>query len=211
MQILLAAATEIEIAPFIRNHPSADVLVTGVGVPATIYHLTKRIRQMDYDLVIQAGIAGTFLPAMELGKVVVVQADAFADIGVKAGNVFSTVFDMGLADRNHPPFQEGWLVNPHAVLHDAHHEQVKAITVNTVTDDTEYTGWLTSKFNGSIETMEGAALHYVCLNEAVPFLQIRAISNQVGERDKGKWEMKRAIENLNREMTLLYEGWVNGK
>jgi futalosine hydrolase len=35
----------------------------------------------------------------------------------------------------------------------------------------------------------------------VPFIQIRSISNYVGERDKTKWKMKEAIENLNQ--TLL--------
>ncbi len=48
--------------------------------------------------------------------------------------------------------------------------------------------------------MEGAALHYVCLQEQIPFVQIRSVSNYVGERDKTKWKMKEAIENLNTEL-----------
>ena len=51
--------------------------------------------------------------------------------------------------------------------------------------------------------MEGAAFHYVCLQENIPFVQLRAISNFVGERDKSKWLMKEAIENLNRETIAL--------
>ena len=49
--------------------------------------------------------------------------------------------------------------------------------------------------------MEGAALHYVCRSMKVPFLQMRVVSNYIGERDKTKWMLGGAIENLNN--TLL--------
>ena len=58
-------------------------------------------------------------------------------------------------------------------------------------------------FNADIETMEGAALHYVCLQENISFLQIRSVSNHVGERDKTKWKMKQAIEDLNKHLAKL--------
>ena len=54
------------------------------------------------------------------------------------------------------------------------------------------TGFYENKFLPVIESMEGAALHYVCLMEKIPFLQIRSISNYIGERDKKKWNMKDA-------------------
>jgi futalosine hydrolase len=51
--------------------------------------------------------------------------------------------------------------------------------------------------------MEGAAFHYVCMHMNVPFLQVRSISNMVGERDKSKWKMKDAISNLNDELSKI--------
>ncbi|HMR84510.1 MAG TPA: futalosine hydrolase, partial [Niabella sp.] len=54
-----------------------------------------------------------------------------------------------------------------------------------------------------IESMEGAALHYVALMEKVPFLQIRGLSNYVGERDKSRWQMSEAITNLNGELLRI--------
>jgi futalosine hydrolase len=51
--------------------------------------------------------------------------------------------------------------------------------------------------------MEGAGLHYVALMEKLPFLQIRSVSNFIGERDKTKWEMKKSITNLNRALQQL--------
>ena len=48
--------------------------------------------------------------------------------------------------------------------------------------------------------MEGAVLHYICLQEDIPFLQLRSISNYVGERDKTRWKIKEAVDNLNAEL-----------
>ena len=62
---------------------------------------------------------------------------------------------------------------------------------------------LVETFAPQTETMEGAALHYVCLQQNLPFLQIRSISNEVGERDKSKWKIKEAVEDLNSELIKL--------
>jgi futalosine hydrolase len=51
--------------------------------------------------------------------------------------------------------------------------------------------------------MEGAAFHFVCLQQKIPFIQIRSISNSVGERDKTKWVIKDAVNNLNSELVKL--------
>lgn len=210
MQILVAAATALEIAPFIKKYPSADILVAGVGSPATIYHLTRRIRLIDYDLVIQAGIAGCFNTEVALGKVVVVHADTFADVGIRTNNGFSSLFDEGLADANHSPYTDGWLINPNRLLETLIYDKVIGITVNTLTDDKNITVQLATKYKAFLESMEGAALHYVCLQENVSFLQLRSISNYVGERNKSKWDMKLGIENLNNVLQEIYEQFLQG-
>ena len=50
------------------------------------------------------------------------------------------------------------------------------------------------KFKADIETMEGAALHYVCLQNNIPFLQIRTISNYVEIRNKDNWNIPLALQ-----------------
>mgnify|MGYP001168708509 CR=1 FL=1 len=197
MQILLVAATENEIAPFLAQKPSADYLVTGVGCPVTIYQLSKRLHHLDYDLVIQAGIAGSFSHALPLGEVVLVKRDCFADLGVIEKNGLYSVFDKGFADENHFPFTNGWLGNDNPVLNNIFLQHVDAVTVNTVTDDAKQISRMVSKYNPQIESMEGAALHFVCLQENVPFLQLRSVSNFVGERNKANWKLKESIEGLN--------------
>lgn len=197
MNILCVAATEFEIAPFLKERPAADFLITGVGTPMAIYHIGKRLQQIDYDLVIQAGIAGSFPGKAELGEVVFVEKDVFADLGISEQQEFFTLFDKGFADKNEFPFSEGWLKNPSLLMNIFPIKKCAGVTVNTVTDNVKQSEQLVTKFKADVESMEGSALHYTCLQEKTPFLQLRSISNYVGERDKTKWKMKEAIDNLN--------------
>jgi futalosine hydrolase len=83
MKILVVASTQLEIEPFINLKNNTEVLICGVGIPSTVYHLTKKLLQEKYDFVIQAGIGGSFTKKIKLGEVVAVEQDAFADIGVE--------------------------------------------------------------------------------------------------------------------------------
>ena len=203
MQILLIAATAPEIEPFTVVDERTDVLITGVGIPSAIYHLQKRIQQMDYDFIIQAGIAGSFHSKIVLGQTVLVKQDCFADLGIEEKEIYTPVFNTAFADKDEFPFTDGWLMNTDDDVKYPDLPKVKAITVNKVSDSELQKQQFIKTFNADIETMEGAALHFVCLQERIPFLQVRSVSNYVGERDKSKWKMKEAIENLNKELLTL--------
>ena len=212
MYILLTAATSFEIDPtlallekseFNFNNHEIEVLITGIGQAAATYILTYNLQNKRPDLVIQAGIAGTFTNELLLGQTVFVKQDAFGDLGMEEKEIFTSVFDAGFANKNNPPFTDGSLINEHPLLDNASLQIVKAVTVNKVSDSLVQKQQLINCFAPQIETMEGAALHYVCLQENIPFIQIRSISNEVGERDKSKWKMKEAIENLNNELQKL--------
>ena len=203
MRILVIAATEFEIAPFIADNKDVEVLITGVGVPSTMYHLQKKLPEKAWDLVIQAGIAGSFNYDLGLGEVVLVKQDTFADIGMEEKENFMTIFQAGFAEKDSYPFSDGWLINPNPLFSRSLLPAVKGITVNKVSDSMVQKLQSINNFAPEIESMEGAALHYVCLQERVPFIQIRSISNCIGERDKGKWKLKEAIENLNLALRKL--------
>lgn len=64
---------------------------------------------------------------------------------------------------------------------------------------------LVKKYNPHTESMEGAALHYVCREANIPFIQVRAISNYVGERNKEHWKIKEAIDSLNEHLLKYVE------
>ncbi len=203
MQILLVAATEQEIQQQPAAGSDMDILVTGVGSPATIYHLQKRLQQIQYDIVIQAGIAGSFTNGPGLVETVLVEQDTFADLGISEKGNFQTIFDVNLSNKNEFPFTDGWLINKNELLRSLSFKKVRAITVNTISDDKLLLQQRENTFQPGIETMEGAALHYICLQENIPFIQIRTISNFVGERDKTKWKLKDAIENLDNALQQI--------
>ena len=201
MKILLLSATQQEIQPFLLTLDAIpfkpDVLIGGLGVTATAYHLTKQLHHHHYDLVIQAGVAGKFENGSELGEVVIVKQDCFADLGAVEQNEFKTIQQMGFS--NEPE----WYINNLHLLNKLAYKQVKAITVNTVTDDAIAIKRLQLKWAADIESMEGAALHYVCQHQQTNYMQLRSISNVVGIRDKSQWHLKEAIENLNTELSSI--------
>jgi futalosine hydrolase len=101
---------------------------------------------------------------------------------------------MGLAEKNMAPFEQGALVNHHDTLFDAlSMPVVSAVSVNEISTSTEKIKLLSEKYKADIESMEGAAVHYVCTLQQIPFVQIRGISNLVGERDKSKWKIRESL------------------
>lgn len=212
MKILLTAATTFEIEPTLQliekkglsSSTEIIVVITGIGSVNATYLLTTAITNQKPGMVIQAGLAGSF-NYNEIGpaKTVLVKYDAFGDLGMEEKGTFTTVFDAGFAGKNHFPFTDGWLINPHSLLNNSALPVVKSVTINKVSDSNIQKEQLIKTFSPQTETMEGAALHYVCLQQQIPFLQIRSISNEVGERDKSKWQIKQAVENLNTELIKL--------
>jgi futalosine hydrolase len=210
MNCLLAAATAKEISLFLDhyrisdNKPDTDILITGIGLTAATYSLSKQIHLKKPDLIIQAGIAGCFDKNISLGSVVVVKQDTIADQSVIENKQLKTMFDLKLISFNQAPFSKGWLVNPHKdLIKQTKLKAVNAVSVNHITTSKQMMDLIEKKFCPAIESMEGASLHYVGLVEKIPFLQIRSISNYTGERNKQKWNLKDAIINLNKEIVGL--------
>lgn len=60
------------------------------------------------------------------------------------------------------------------------------ISVNEITTQAQKVRFYKKQFNPVIESMEGAALHYIALQEKIPFIQLRSTSNYIAERNKKK-------------------------
>jgi len=210
MHILLAAATMVEIQPTIdalgqqvTRKDGPAILITGVGGIATTWSLMRQFDSERPDLVIQAGIAGC-LTGNRPGEVFAISEDRLADLGVWENEGFHSLFDMGLTQENDFPFSKGRLINPyHRLLALTGLEAVGGMTVNEITTDTHRTHWYQQNTNAVVESMEGGPLHYVCLQEGIPFLQLRSVSNAVGMRDKTKWEIGLAIACLNEQLIRI--------
>jgi futalosine hydrolase len=213
MELIITSATPFEIAPlqqwlqehfepqkdgsFAKGDLSIHCLITGVGMVKTAFHLATFFAQSRPDLVINAGIAGTYVDRFPIGSVVHVVADRFGDLGVEeADGDFTDVHQMDLIPANEFPFQNGWLLNPDAAEYDFL-PQATCITVNKVHGTQQSIYNITEKYQPEIESMEGAAFAYACLATQVKFLQIRSISNIVEPRNRANWNLPLAIDNLN--------------
>lgn len=206
MNVLVVAATEVEIGPFIEylqsTSPPAgmevNTLISGVGMVATTYALTRHLQTHKYDLVIQAGVGGSYSTDLHLGEVVFITSEQYGDLGAEGQDKYLDIFEMGLLAENTPPHINGKLNTPPLPVHEKISlPHVSGLTVNTVSGNERTIELRKEKFCCQVESMEGAAFHYVCLQEKAPFAQVRAISNYVTPRDKSQWKMKEAIINLN--------------
>ena len=215
MKILVVSATEKEILPLrnkLKVNKSAacvmkygviksfdvDYLVTGIGGVLTTYALTKTLMARKYDLVINTGIAGSFNVDLEIGEVVFVQTEEFADLGIEDKDELYTMFEKGFMKKDENPFKNAKLENPYKF--DLNLKKVSGITVNTTHGNKQSIQKFKNKFNADIETMGGAACVYVCLQQGITFMQIRSISNYVEERNEANWNIPLAIENLTEKL-----------
>lgn len=200
-KILIVAATADEIADtlaFLDNasdKPGAvvETLITGVGMTATAYHLGLKLASSGpFDLIVNAGIAGSFDRSLPPGTVVNVTEDTFAELGAEDGDSFLPIEDLGFSESTfYSHFTES---DPLVEALPAR----KGITVNRVHGNDKSIRLIRERFgDAGIESMEGAAVFYAAAQSGIPVIQIRGVSNYVEPRNRAAWEIGPAITALN--------------
>lgn len=204
MKILLLAATPKEMEtvrqalPEFENQLELDYLISGVGLTATAYALTKTLQEQDYEFVFNFGIAGSFDDDLQIADVVEVTEEHFADLGAESPEGFLSAFEIGLWKKEQTPFKDGILKcsYPKELEGKLSYPKVKGVSVNQVHGNVKSIQALKARYGKGIEGMEGAACFFVCALEEVPCIQLRAISNRVEPRDRESWEIEKALRNL---------------
>lgn len=166
-----------------------DLLICGPGIPASMFNTMQLLSAETYNEILLAGIAGSYDKKLTAGSLVCVESEQFADIGVQDKMNFTSLC-------NHKEWAEiyhnGKINNPNRDL--MKDTQLPLVTSNTVNlNNLPFEGVPTA----AIENMEGAGLFMIFNEIKIPFLEIRAISNQVSERNKSKWNIHNAVENLS--------------
>ncbi len=184
MNVLVVTATKEELNIASDNH-----LISGVGMVSTAISVTNALKSKHYDLVINAGVAGSFNRSLQIGDVVEVNEDFISELGAQDGNRFLTPDEMNLQIKNRV------LMPKRTQL-----KSVRGITVNTVHGNEFSIMKIVNRLNPQVESMEGAACMLACHESNIPCVQIRSISNYVEKRNKSKWDLSKAITNLNKEL-----------
>ena len=214
MRILLVAATGDEVAPIVARmgQPTSHagsvsytyaghelhVLIAGVGMVATAAWCGRALAPGSYQLALNVGVCGSFDRELGPGRVVHVASDRIAELGAEDDARFMTVDELNLPGWNKTEYARSLLVNAsppdNRVLQEL--PTVSGITVNTVHGNEASIQAVIERFHPQVESMEGAAFMYACLINAVPFAQVRAVSNVVERRNRQAWRLAEAIGAL---------------
>lgn len=221
MRILITAAEEEELITARQAYNSLSKseqygleitwMLTGIGTTSASYRLTKILNSVDnpFDLAVNIGIAGSFTGEFPIGSVARVMKEYFGDLGFETFSGFQTLFDYKILDADTHPFKNGALHAPE--LSNAvekalnRYKSASAVTVQTVSGLPQKRDQLERDFTPSVESMEGAAFFYVSILERVPFVELRSVSNEVGERDRNKWNIPLALDSLREACKVLLE------
>ncbi|RNF97414.1 futalosine hydrolase, partial [Streptomyces botrytidirepellens] len=194
------------------------VLAAGVGPAAaaagTATALTvAAVRGAPYDLAVSAGIGGGFAPHAPLGSVVVADAVVAADLGAETPDGFAAVTDLGFGTVAHRPppalvTAVATAIGPAGATGTAGATGAisavrgTVLTVSTVTGSAERAAALLRRHPDAVaEAMEGFGVAEAAAAQSVPILEVRAVSNAVGPRDRAAWRIGEALDALAEAFT----------
>ncbi|MFI1100848.1 futalosine hydrolase [Streptomyces melanogenes] len=205
MRVLVVTAVPAERDAVTRACPAGfDVLAGGVGpaaaaaTTATALALPRALKEQGgpptpYDLVVSAGIGGGFLPLAPVGSLVVASRIVAADLGADTPDGYLDVEALGFGRSVHLPPQE----LGRAVADATGAAYGPVLTVSTVTGTAARAAELAARHPGAAaEAMEGFGVAEAAAQQGVPALEIRAVSNAVGPRDRSAWRIGDALGAL---------------
>ncbi len=179
----------------------------GVGKARTAAGLAWSVRAHRPAAILQVGVGGAYLGSfLSVGLTMLADADLELDLGVAGDDGWAdfeglrvpllparpgerAAPDLAAPDRAVPTDARwtGLLASASGL------PRGRFATLDAVTADVERGAAMQRRFDVSIESMEGAAAAAVAARLGVPFAELRAVSNVVGERDRARWDLRGAI------------------
>lgn len=173
----------------------ATVLVSGIGPAAAAATSATALALDSYDAVLSLGICGGFPGSAGIGDVVVATDLVAADLGADSPEGFLGLGQLGWADEVHP-VDPAWVQRLCDLLSDAVAGPV--LTVSTVTGTQERATLLGERHGAVAEAMEGWGVVEAARPYGLPVLEVRTVSNLVGNRDTSAWDIPLALAALRR-------------
>lgn len=208
--ILIVTSVSAERDAVVRGLKSSKkfkVLVAGVGPVAAGVRTAKALARCEYGLVISAGIGGGFPGKAEVGSVVVATEIVAADLGAETPEGFCSLDKLGFGttkvDVNAGLVNRvtGALLAAKLAVNNG-----PVLTVSTVTGTASSAAELAARVPGAAaEAMEGYGVALAALDQGIPVLEIRAISNLIGPRDRDAWRIQEALDALEFVSAVLVE------
>ena len=200
--VLIVCAVAQELAA-LRPRDGVDVVAVGVGPVEAAGGTARALAARPYRAAINAGIGGGFRDRCDVGDVVAVTREDYADLGLEDGSAFPlpggaalerTVEAHALLLR---PFLDGHIA---AILG-------RGITSATVTTTNARAQLLAQRYRADVESMEGFAVLRAAAQAGIPAVGIRGISNLVGDRATNGWDFaagaRAAVETVDALLDVL--------
>lgn len=203
--VVCAASIEEFVADGLR------MATLGVGKTAAAMHLTALLRSAtDVRAVLLFGVAGAYPDRhrsspgpVRRGGLCVVGSDRFGDEGVDTPGGFQDLRALHLGDSGPFPASPRMAQQAAALLSVP---VVRGVTVSTCSGTEAGSQRMWQRCQADVETMEGAAVAYVCRQFELPLLHVRAISNWTGDRDRGDWNLGVAVDAAQQAVRRLARG-----
>lgn len=208
--ILIVTAVAAEKDAVLRGLDGNDqfeVIAAGVGPAAAASGTAKALASGHYKFVISAGIGGGFQGQAPVGSLVVASAIIAADLGSETPDGFISVDELGFGSSHiQPP--------PGLAEQLSHTLQAAGLTatdapilsVSTTTGTSDTAAALAARIPGAaVEAMEGFGVAQAAQDFGLPVIEIRAISNLVGPRDRDAWRIPEALQALEAASSKLPE------
>jgi futalosine hydrolase len=180
------------------------VLAGGVGPARAAAAAGTALAVAPFDLVVSAGVGGGFAGRAGIGDLVLADRVVHADLGAGSPDGFLPVDRLGFG-------QVETVLDPALVARAARSTGALVgpiVTVSTGTGTAERAAELAAAHRPAAEAMEGAGVLAAAQAHGVPFLELRAVSNPVGPRDRAGWDLPGALARLGPAVRALAGGAV---
>lgn len=173
---------------------------TGIGKVNAAAGTAIALATVRPSHVVLVGIGGAYPGSgLALGEVAVAASETHLDSGVGQGAAWQGLEAIGFPLLATEPPTYNRIELDHALATSAATAAgAKALpfaTGEAVTESPARARMLERRHGAAVESMEGAAVAQVAVAHGVPFVELRAVSNVVGVRDKADWRIAEAIAN----------------
>ncbi len=164
------------------------LLRTGVGPVNAAHALTLLLARERAEAVVCCGVGGAYPGTLDMLEIACAETETYADLGADAPEGFLDMARLGfpVIEREPPLYNR----LPLAVFPVA--RRLGFATRTTCTGTDEAAREIAARTGAAVESMEGAAVVHTCLRMGVPVGEVRAVSNMVGNRDRGAWRVREA-------------------
>ncbi|QAY66721.1 futalosine hydrolase [Paenibacillus protaetiae] len=209
--VLVMVSVEAEREAVLRGlqgNSRFEVRLAGVGMALAAANTAFALAAADNcGLVISAGIAGGFAGQAAIGDIVVATDIVAADLGAESPDGFLPLDELGFGSCRVPV--PAALAARAAAALQAAGMPAKAgpvLTVATATGTAETALRHAALVPGAAaEGMEGYGVAAAAQQAGLPAMEVRAVSNAVGPRDKAAWRIKDALNALEQAFAILTE------